>query len=90
MIKFVKLIAKPNTWFKEGTGVFDYDYPYEDKRRITLNTFERSWKPFGIILVRGIRVCDDNPNGMGYTIGYEREDGEQCSIDEFEVEIIEY
>ena len=29
MIKYVKLIAKPDTWFKAGTEVFDDD-PDED------------------------------------------------------------
>lgn len=89
-MKYVKLIAKPDTWFKEGTEVFHYEYDYSDQRRLTLEEWEM-WKSSGICLVRGIRVCEDNPNenGMGCKAGDEREDGECCSIDEFDVEILE-
>lgn len=93
MIKYVKLTAKPNTWFKEGEEVYDYDYEFSDKRRITLDYWNKSLGEYGGngIYVRGIRVCEDNlnENGMGYKQGDEREDGEWCSCDEFNVEIVE-
>jgi hypothetical protein len=86
-MKYVKLIAKPDTWFKSGTEVYDYDSHLKDKKRITSEYFD-SIKESGLILVRGIRVCTDNPNenGMGCCVGDEREDGELCGIDEFFIE----
>lgn len=90
-MKTVKLIAKPNTWFKEGTEVFDYN---EYGKRLSLEEFEK-WKNedngWGI-LVRGIRVCEEGcgeVENLGYKVGDERIDGELCGIDEFDVEIIE-
>ena len=92
-MKYVKLIAKPDTWFKEGTEVFDYDVEYSKKKRVTLEYWNACLGSYGAghICVRGIRVCEDNPNenGMGCKPGEEREDGEWCSCDEFNVEIIE-
>ena len=90
-MSYVKLTAKPNTWFKEGTEVFDYDADYSEKKRVTLEYWTRcvNEEQKGIC-VRGIRVCEDNPNenGMGCSIGEEREDGEYCNTDEFNVEIL--
>jgi hypothetical protein len=37
-MKYVKLIAKPDTWFKAGTEVFDYD---EYGKRITLESYNK-------------------------------------------------
>tara|TARA_R110000772_G_scaffold249530_2_gene363829 strand:+ start:21506 stop:21730 length:225 start_codon:yes stop_codon:yes gene_type:complete len=73
-MKTVKLTAKPDTWFDEGTEVYDYGSDYENKVRITWLEFEE-WKKSGMILARGLR------NG--------KTDGEACGIDEFEVEIVE-
>jgi len=91
-MKYVKLTAKKDTWFKEGTEVYDYDYPYSDKKHITLEYWKKSMGDWGGggIYVCGIRVCDDNPNenGMGFKSGDEREDGEWCRCDEFNVEIL--
>jgi len=84
--KYVKLVAKPNTWFKEGTEVYDYDANYEDKKRLTLDEYTE-WRDSGIICVRGIRI-NENVNEPG-GIGQEREDGESCGLDEFDVEIID-
>ena len=36
-MKYVKLIAKPDTWFKTGSEVYDYDCnPPTDLKRISL------------------------------------------------------
>lgn len=87
-MKTVKLIAKANTWFKEGTEVYDYD---EYGKRLTLEEFEE-WQKSGMILVRGIRTCEEG-NGevenLGYKVGEERIDGELCRLNEFDVEIID-
>lgn len=89
-MKCVKLTAKPNTWFKVGTEVYDYDAKYEDKKRVTLDYWNQAVSEGGIC-VRGIRVCEDNPNenGMGCKADDERVDGEWCSCNEFEVEIVD-
>jgi len=88
MTKYVKLIAKPDTWFKAGTEVFDDD-PDEYGKRITLESYNK-WLKSGSILARGIRVCEyDYELALGYKMGEEREDGELCGIDEFDVEVVE-
>lgn len=85
-MKYAKIVAKPNSWFKEGTEVYDYDANYENKKRVTWDYWEQC-KSEGGICVRGIRVCEDSPNenGMGCKSGEERIDGEYCHWDEFNV-----
>jgi hypothetical protein len=89
-MKYVKLTARADTWFKEGTEVYDYNAEYSDKKRITLDFWNTAVSEGGIC-VRGIRICEDcpNENNMGCKAGDEREDGEWCMCDEFDVEIIE-
>ena len=83
-IVYVKLVAKPNTWFKAGTEVFHYNR----NRRITLSEWEED-KKNGFGLYSGTRVCEhDYELSLGYERGEERQDGESCPIDEFEAEII--
>lgn len=86
-MKYVKLIAKPGYWYKEGTEVFHEDcYP----NLMPLEVWEYSVKERGIGCY-GLRVCEDNPNekGNGWPPGFERMDGEWCMIEEFEVEIVD-
>lgn len=78
-MKYVKLTAKPNTFYKENSEVFDYDSDYCDKKRITLGDYEE-WKKSNSILVRGI-IIDEK--------GEEWVDGEFCHIDEFNMEIVD-
>lgn len=90
-MKYVKLTAKPDTWFKEGTEVFDYDADYSEGKRVTLEHWETCEKGHGIC-VRGIRVCEggyENDPPLNCPVGREREDGEYCCCDEFHVEIVE-
>jgi hypothetical protein len=85
-MKYVKLIAKPDTWFKAGTEVFNDD---EYGKRITLESYN-AWLKSGSILARGIRVCEyDYELALGYKLGEEREDGELCGIDEFDMTIVD-
>jgi len=79
----VRLIAKPNTWFKEGTEVYNYD---KYGVRFTLDEY-KEWEKSGTILTRGLRVCE-NPESENKLLGEEYIDGEYCDIDEFEVEFI--
>lgn len=79
--QYVKLIAKPDTWFKAGTEVWCYDEP----RRLTLEEFN-VWDQS--ILVRGIRVCEFDSELE--KIGEEYIDGESCLLDEFDLEIIDH
>jgi len=89
-MKYVKLTAKPDTWFKAGTEVYDYDSSPGHLTRVTVPEWERALKETGIC-VCGIRVCEDNDNenGMGCKPGEERWDGEWCHVDEFTAEIAE-
>jgi hypothetical protein len=53
----VKLVARHDTWFKEGTEVYDYDAHYFEQKRITLEYWNQCLNDGGNICVRGIRVC---------------------------------
>jgi len=89
-MKYAKLVAKKDTWFKEGTEVYDNDVNYEDKKRVTWDYWEQC-KAEGGICVRGIRVCEDliYEIALGYKAGQERIDGEYCHWDEFDVTQVE-
>lgn len=90
-MKYVKLIAKPDTWFKEGTEVYDYNCNApEELQRVSLEEWESCVNFEGIkaICVRGVRNTQ-----LEYEIEIfgegERWDGEFCGCDEFEVEIVD-
>lgn len=85
-MKYVKLIAKPNTWFKENTEVYHYDCDEYDKYRITLDEWNE-WIKSGCVLARGIRIAQNKSELL--EIGREYFDGESCLIDEFNVEIVD-
>jgi hypothetical protein len=100
--KYVKLIARPDTWFKAGSEAFHED---EYGKRLTLAELEKWATEFhgyikiennkvidakGAVALRGIRVCiEDYELKLGYKLGEEREDGEVCHLDEFDIEIVE-
>lgn len=94
-MKYVKLTAKPDTWFKEGTEVYDYDCrPPDNLQRMTLEHWERWISPdysLTSCLVRGRRVADhEYPYERdNFKEGEEYWDGDLCSCDEFNVEIVE-
>lgn len=89
-MKYVKLIAKPDTWFKEGTEVYDYYSRENTHCRVTLKEWEEavSFQGINALCVSGIRVSQ-----LKYEIEIfgegERWDGEFCTCDEFEVEIVD-
>jgi hypothetical protein len=91
-MKYVKLIAKPDTWFKAGTEVYHYDCdPPHNLFRVSLSEWDEANTHSWGIDVRGIRINQEEYEvkaGCG-EIGEERWDGELCSIDEFESEIVE-
>jgi len=70
---YVKFISKPNEWFDAGTEVFDGCINDWDKplKRITVEKYEKDWKPWGIFLGHGLR------NG--------ELDQEDCPLHEFEI-----
>lgn len=77
-MKYVKLIAKPNTWYVEGTEVWDYD----DERRVT----KEEWEKMQVIgCYRGIRKPDLEYEIKLFGTDF-RVDGECCSPDEFVAE----
>lgn len=82
---YVKLTAKPDTWFVAGTEVYHYDE--EPLRRLTKEEWDE-WQTCIGILVRGRRVADGE-HELKLFGPDERWDGEMCSQDEFEVEMVE-
>ncbi len=85
-MSYVRLIARPDTWFKAGTEVYHYDAIVG--RRLTLAEWEE-WSKHGMVLVSGIRVTENPASEGGGQVGEERLDGECCLCDEFDVEIVE-
>ena len=85
-MKYVKLIARPDTWFKEGTEVYNYNCDFEDKYRITLSEWESMVKD-GLYCARGIRVSE-SVNEL-CPVGEEYFDGECGGTEEFTVEIVD-
>ena len=91
-MKYVKLTAKPDTWFKEGTEVYDYNCRPPELLRVTLEEWESCVNFNGIkgICVCGFRIpqIKDEIDIFGEGAGG-RWDGEFCSVYEFEVEIVD-
>lgn len=86
-MKYVKLTAKPDTWFKEGTEVYDYycDAP-SDLVRLSLDEWDEC-NGFQVVC-RGIRIPKMKTEIEMFGTE-ERWDGEVCSCSEFEVEIVD-
>ena len=82
-MKYVKLTAKPDTWFKEGTEAYDYESRPPNLKRITLKDWENCVSFNGIvgIFARGVCVDDDTDEEVW--------DGEFCMCSDFEVEIVD-
>ena len=90
-MKFVKLTAKPDTWFKEGTEVYSYDCnPPNQLWRVSLDEWESciNFEGINAICVRGLRI-PELKNELEIFGEGERWDGEFCGCDEFEVEIVD-
>lgn len=85
-MKYIKLTARPNTWFKEGTEAYDYDCDNFNRFRITEEAFNKDWKPYGYILCRGTRISENQSELAN--CGEEYFDGEGCSLEEFDVEVV--
>jgi hypothetical protein len=84
-MKYVKLTAKPDTWFKEGTEVYDYNCrPPEQLLRVTLEEWESCVNFNGIkgICVCGFRIPQFENLEIDIFGGGGRWDGEFCSVDE--------
>lgn len=84
-MSYVKLTAKPNTWFKEGTEVYHYDA--EPLRRLTVEEWKEASDSI-CVCVRGRRIADGE-HELKLFGPEERWDGEACSHDEFTVETVE-
>ncbi len=86
-MKYVKLTAKPNTWFKEGTEVYSYDCdPPDNIQRMTLD----EWNECNnfCCLVRGVRIPHSQHEIEIFGTD-KRWDGENCECSEFDVEIVD-
>ncbi len=77
---YVKLIAKPDTWFKPFTEVYHYDAA--PARRLTVDEWSAAVCEDSVC-VRGLRVNEHPRAEGGGTVGDEYEDGEYCQCDEF-------
>lgn len=90
-MKYVKLIAKADSWYKEGTEAYDYNSTLENKRRITLEEW-RVMLEDGMYCLRGTWVAKKGYGAVencGFIEGKEYFDGECGSTDEFEFTIVD-
>lgn len=76
---YVKLIAKPYTWYISGSEILEY----EGMRRFTLNEYLEA-KKCGQLLCRGMRVKQHESESPKTKMGSKYFDGENCSIEEFD------
>lgn len=94
-MKYIKLTAKPDTWYKAGSEVF-----WEGNPANGWTACRPTTEQWDMILIeggfhgigcRGIYVCDDSPRdqSIGRVPGEEIEDGEWCLLEEFNVEIVD-
>lgn len=91
-MKYVKLVARPDTWFKEGTEAYNYDSDEDNKYRLTLDEWNEMSESGCGCSVRGTWVAKRGFGAVencGYVEGQEYFDGELCSPDEFEVTIVD-
>lgn len=86
-MKYVKLTAKADTWFKEGTEVYTYGSEADNTVRVTLEEWEEC-NNF-VCVVSGIRISSTLYEMKLFPEGAERWDGECCGCNEFEVEIVD-
>jgi hypothetical protein len=89
-MKYVKLIAKPDEWYKEGTEAFYDDstihVPIVPIKRLTKQEFEKRLAEWGCGMMVGMRVPDPERNyELKYHQGKWYVDGECCPLDEFEI-----
>lgn len=89
-MKYVKLTARKDTWYVEGTEAYHYDCDETNKYRYTLdewNTLKSEKGNWGV-LVRGTRISE-NKLSENVEVGDKYFDGEFCNFDEFDVEIVD-
>lgn len=88
-MKYVKLIAKPDTWFKTGTEAYEYNCDWENRQRVT----ELKWNEMirdNCYCLRGIRIKKyDSEDNSSTQIGEEYFDGECGYPDEFEATVVD-
>lgn len=87
----VKIIAKPDTWYKEGTEV-RLAYGKEPYERITFKELYENIEASGIGAVfSGTRIVHfPNETTTGKAVGDEYLDEELCGWEEFTIEFQEY
>ncbi len=92
VLQYIRLIARPNTWYKAGTEVFwEGDEP-GTARRLSVIEWDRIRYPddgHAALGCVGLRVVENPAAEGGGSIGDERWDGEWCSASEFDVEIVD-
>lgn len=82
-MSYVKLIARPDTWFKVGKEVYDADSVPDDPCRIDVGQWGR-WQRIGNVLASGVHVLPSEIEPSP-----EIWDTKLCSVGDFIVEIVE-
>ena len=87
-MKYVKLIAKPDTWYKVGTEVFYDDSSIKEPdvpiKRLTKEEFEKRSKEWDFGLMVGLHTPTEDYETKLFGTD-DRIDGELCQLNEFEV-----
>lgn len=84
---YIKLIARPDMWYKAGTEVLWETEERDPNGWITRRPTAAEWEtlkahPYAAAAFRGTRISE----GVGelHPVGTEYEDGEWCPLEEFE------
>jgi hypothetical protein len=87
-MKYVKLIAKPKTWYKEGTEVFYDDSSIKEPnvpiKRVSKEEFEKRAKEWHSGCMVGLHT-PTHYREVAVVGTEDRIDGELCFLEEFEV-----
>jgi alpha-acetolactate decarboxylase len=87
-MKYIKLIAKPDTWYKVGTEVFFDDSSVKEVdvpiKRITKDAFEKRSKEWHSGCMVGLHT-PTNYHEVAVVGTDDRVDGELCFLEEFDI-----
>ena len=87
-MKYVKLIAKPDTWYKEGTEVFYDVSPFQNPnvpvKRLTKEEFEKRSNEWDAGVMVGLHTPDADYEIKLFGTD-DRIDGELCQLNEFDI-----
>jgi hypothetical protein len=90
-MEYVKLVAKPGTWYKAGTEVYCWSSMQGEKVRLSRFAYEQAVNSqWSSLSVKGTRVCED-PRNAAFQVkrGEEYQDIRHVKMSDFIVSYTE-